>query len=375
MNTNKKVIIVGLYYHPEMPSRVEMVYSYFRQTYDTIIITSDFVHPTKKYDATEWKDCIKLHVPEYKTNFSIKRVLSHLNYARQINKCLKENKPNLIYICVPPNYSALRAARWARKHKIPSIIDIVDIWPNTNAPSNKLLRIAYKVWSSIKDKAVLAADKVILECSVYKNDIPNVGSTMIPLSKRVDKKPNYEKHDDIRIVYIGAFSTSYDFESLVDIAKEIKEKGRGISISLIGKGDEKNKVIRLLESAGIKTTDYGVIYDEEEKARILETCDFGYNGFKPGMIVGQSYKSLDYMGYGLALINSLQGDLRRIIESENCGLNFDATSRDKIAETIVGLSREEIEEMKRSSFEAYTKHFSWEVYMESMNNVMKGFTI
>lgn len=198
---------------------------------------------------------------------------------------------------------------------------------------------------------------------------------MIPLCKKADAVPQYIIHEGIRIVYLGAFSTSYDFDSLIYLAKKIKERGSDVTVVLIGKGNEKDRVITLLDKNEIKTEDYGIVYDENEKKKILEVCDFGYNGFKPGMAVGQSYKSLDYMSSGLALINSLQGDLKMIIENENCGFNFDLENRSLIVEKIARLSKEEIKQIKNNSFLAFRRHFSWDSYVEKMDEIMKGVSI
>jgi len=373
--SKKKIAIVGLFYHPEMPSRVKMLKDYFSTSYNPIILTADFVHPYKTYDYEEWDKCLKLHVPRYRTNFSISRIWSHIVYAWDIKKALSREQLGLVYVCVPPNYSALKAVTWAKRHNIPVIVDVVDLWPNINAPSNNLLKLAYKVWGSIRDKAVLRADKVLIECSLYKDDIPVSDSMMIPLCKKNDEIPHYAAHDGIRIAYLGAFSTSYDFDSLIYLAQRIKERGRRLTIVLIGKGNEKDKVVANLKENKIEFEDYGVVYDEFEKKKILESCDFGYNGFTPGMAVGQSYKSIDYMGCGLALINSLKGDLEEIVLTEKCGYNFDKTSRSEIAGTIARLSKDEIAVMKDNSFNAFEKYFSWRVYIENMDKVMKELNV
>lgn len=169
-----KIAIIGLFYHPDMPSRVQMLKEYYDIAYSPTIITADFVHPYKTYDHEEWDKCVKIHVPRYRTNFSIGRIWSHIVFALEIKSVLDKEKPDCIYVCVPPNYSALKVVKWAKKHGISVIVDIVDIWPNVNAPSNTVLKMAYKVWGSIRDKAVRNADKVVIECSLYKDDIPAV---------------------------------------------------------------------------------------------------------------------------------------------------------------------------------------------------------
>lgn len=365
----KRVAIIGLYYHPKMPSRVKMVWSYYRERFETRIITSDFVHPTKQYDKTDWKDCIKLHVPAYKTNISIQRILSHLSYALQINKQLKIFNPDLIYICVPPNYSALRAVRWARKHKIPSIIDIVDIWPNANIDRHSALYWFYSLWAGMRIDATRNADKVILECENYAQFVSVKNFKVIPLCKEAPHQIHIDQRSNqLSVGYLGAFSTSYDFNSLIQIVASISD--RLSNVILIGDGSEKEKVVKELEKIGVNYSDYGSVYNESMVAEILSNCDFGYNGFKEDMIVGQSFKSLDYMSIGLPVINSMKGDLWDNIESHNAGINFSSRNIKGVIDRLLTITRDEVEQMRSNTKKVFSEKYSWDVYRTLMDEIV-----
>ncbi|EMF47443.1 hypothetical protein B481_1031 [Planococcus halocryophilus Or1] len=76
-------------------------------------------------------------------------------------------------------------------------------------------------------------------------------------------------------------------------------------------------------------------------------CDFGFNGFKDETSVGLSYKSLDYMDYGLALINSTKEDTWNLINENQAGLNYFADDVDSLINNLVNLAPEDVLLMKK----------------------------
>lgn len=366
-----KILIVSLFYHPDMPSRTHMAYDYYCENYDAAILTADFVHPWKKHDKEPWSNCIKIHVPGYKTNMSLARIFSHFIYAVKIGKVLDKQKPDLVYICVPPNLSSLLAVRWAKRNHVKSIVDIIDIWPNINAPSNKIFALFYKAWIGIRDKAVEQANEIILECAIYKEHVKRANCTVIPLCREPAHILATDLHDALRILYLGAFSTSYDFQTLLRICTELT-KMRNVELYLIGDGAEKAAFLESLVCAKINYTDYGIVYDDSKKEEIMSRCDFGYNGFKEGIVIGQSYKSLDYLASGLAVINNLKGELAEMVDEYSCGFNFQSDSIEELIEKMRGMTIADVSLMKHNSQKLFKEKLSWSVYMNSMDSVMQG---
>lgn len=365
----KRAQIVGLFYHPDLPSRVQMVYDYLNEKFYTEIITSDFHHFEKKYNNNSWTNCKKIHVPSYGANFSPRRILSHIVYARRIRKVILSYEPDLLYVIVPPNFSAYRAVKIAKRHNIFVIVDIVDVWPNANAPQNFFTFYFYMIWNKLRDYAVKHADKVVLECANYSKHVEGRDYHIIPLSKKNPQNISSGTNDGkLRIAYLGAFSTSYDFDSLIKIAIALKEKP--CIVVLIGDGNEKPRVIKMIEEGGGVVEDHGTIYSEAEKNNILVQCDFGYNGFASEMIVGQSFKSLDYMSVGLPLLNTLKGELWQVVERHQAGLNFTPNSIDDMIDKMKMIAYDDIRRMKDNTKAAFKNYYGWERYESLMDNVI-----
>ena len=72
--------------------------------------------------------------PGYRKNIDPARILSHRKAAANLKRLLEQGcedgkNYDLIYAEIPPNDVALTAARYARKHHIPFVADVNDLWP------------------------------------------------------------------------------------------------------------------------------------------------------------------------------------------------------------------------------------------------------
>lgn len=113
-----------------------------------------------------------------------------------------------------------------------------------------------------------------------------------------------------------------DIDGIVNVIKEMKKRGFECELYAIGDGENKEKFRMAVEAAGCKANFYGVIYDEMEKIRILAHCDYAFNMMKSDVSVGLTTKSIDYLSYGLPLINNIKGDTWKLIEQYGMGINI-----------------------------------------------------
>ena len=98
--------------------------------YDVSIILSDFNHVTKEKFTEEIPNCTYIHVPPYKKNLSFARIKSHLFFGKQVAKFIEKEKPDLVYLLLPPNNTSKFCTQYKRKNpNTRLIIDIIDLWP------------------------------------------------------------------------------------------------------------------------------------------------------------------------------------------------------------------------------------------------------
>lgn len=370
----QRCIIVSNFYMNIPTSRPKLVYDYLSLKYSSTILTADFVHATKSFDRLVVEDVVKLRVPGYSENFSLGRILSHLIFGLKAAKYILLSKPSLVYICLPPNTVALITALIARVVRAKVIIDIIDIWPNYNKTSGRFSNFLYEIWGSFRTLACHLSDLVILECELYRSYTEQIKTKkilVIPLAKKESdyvEFRNFASIDCLNIGYLGAFSKSYDFASLIEILKLLKKKT--INVEIIGIGEYKKNFLLELKANNIPFTDYGVVYDEDKKKEILQKWHLGFNGVVDEAIVALSYKSIDYLSFGVPLLNNLKKDTWSLVNEFEIGFNYEADSYSKVASEIDNISFEDLINMKYRARFTFEKLFSWITFSKNMDSAL-----
>ncbi|MFM7521507.1 MAG: glycosyltransferase, partial [Planctomycetota bacterium] len=72
--------------------------------------------------------------------------------------------------------------------------------------------------------------------------------------------------------------------------------------------------------------------------KLLGGCDVGLVLVKPESLVAVPYKACDYAAAGLALVNSLPGELAELIETHDAGIQYAAGDGTSLANAIATLA-------------------------------------
>lgn len=370
----EKILIISAFYLENNTSRPYHIKLYFeKKGFKVKVITTNFNHSTKRKEKIHSSNVIQLNVPTYSKTFSFKRILSHMIFACKIKKYVKSEEYDLIYVAIPPNYSARLAVKISKKMGKFIITDVIDIWPQNSGkfPFSTLLNI----WTGMRNKAVIDSNIVLIETSGYKRFIDPIrnDSQLLYLTKTLDNLVNTEESfstglkESVIIGYLGNFSDSYDFRSLVEISKLLNKKYL-VKIIFIGDGYLKNRILKELEELSINYDDYGILFNEADKKSILKDCHFGYNAVNKNITVGLSYKSIDYLSYGLPLLNNLDFDTRKLVDLYNAGVNFDSV--EDAFKKIDSLSMYEYMLLRKGAQKLFEDCFSFSAFNDKMDEIL-----
>lgn len=375
----KKVLIVSCFTNMTENSRPYLAYKFFRNNHNVKVIYSEFSHTFKKYIKYENENFIPVKTLGYKWNISFSRILSHIIFALKIKGIIKKEKPDLIYVTIPPNAAAYSVIKIAGKNKkIKVIIDIVDIWPET-LPIPIVCKGYFNFfvgwfWKYLRNYALKRADYIVYQSNYFKQKLALKGDNVqvIHLTKIIKyyEKPIIEVTSEkaIKIAYLGSMNTITDFDTLLKVSKKIGVNH--IEIILIGDGERKDWLLSALKESNIKYTYFGKIFEEEKKKEILSKCDFGFNGYKSNTEVALSYKSIDYLSYGLPLINSAKKDTWDFVEKYKIGFNYNKNTVDQLIENLRTLNCKELEKMKKNAYQCFLENFTWDKYEVQMSDVL-----
>lgn len=368
----KKAVIITPFDNYSYQVRIKYIERYLSEKgYDVKVISSDFDHRNKTVYSAKRDNLELLHVPPYQKNLSYARINSHRVFAKRVLERLEELNPDLIYCSAPPNFLFKYTSKYKKKNTgVKLIYELGDLWPETlplQAKIKKLAAPALSVWAGIRNKNIGFADGIIYECEMFSDVVskvhPGVHSEVIYLSKEDYFKGHFELTDipidSLRFAYVGSINNIIDIDLIVEIMKQVNEK-RKAELVVIGGGESADRLFSLCDGAGVKYENYGITYDEEEKHRILSSCQFGLNIMKSSVAVGATMKSLEYFHEGLILINNIPADTERIVDRYHCGFNLKNTNIKGIIAKIISFSINDINESRMNSRRAYEALFETE---------------
>lgn len=375
----KKVVIVSYYFNQRDTDRSFAVLNYFTQAgFDVVLLCGNYDHNSKSYVNYGIDKVIQIPVMRYEKNISFQRKLSYLKFGFDVKKRLENMSFDIGYVVGPPNSTGFILYKTIKLKNALLVTDIYDLYPETipiSREKKKILKyLGFGFWSHMRDSVIKKADIFIGSCDYYFTDLglsKNRNNHMVPLCKgeAMLESPSQISNSQLRFVYLGAITGNYDFEGLVFLLSLIMKKNRNVHLDIIGEGGRREWLLEQLENKQIPYDFHGRIYDDQMKLKIMDQCQFGFNGFKEDAAIALSYKSMEYMANGLALINSCKEDTWKIVESENIGINYRINELNLCAETIVSLGAEQIFEMRKQSLRIYNERFAWHNFVNHMDNI------
>lgn len=375
---SKTVLIVSNFHEDAPISRSNMAFNYFEERgYNTKVLYSSFSHSLKKQRELSNEKFISLKTISYSSSLSINRIISYLIFTYKVFKFLGKNSFDIIYVNLPPNSIGL-SVLLRKKSYSKLIVDVIDLWPesipyNNNIITNSIIYILGIIPKMIRKKLLDVSDFCITESEYFLKELnlqKKNNSKVIYIKKFQTEPPIFEDlTENLSIIYLGNIGAIYDFESLFKIIKGI-EKKRKVELHILGLGPLSDWLFKHLKSLKINFHYHGASFDESFKKNIISKCWFGFNGYKQNTEVALSYKSVDYLSYGVPLLNSAKEDTDRIVDTKRIGYNFNPDSLELVVNKLSKICISDVIETKKKSYETFLNTFSGLSYMKDMDYVL-----
>ena len=344
--------------------------------YETTYITSNFDHTAKTVFACKVPGCVQLPARPYRKNLSADRILSHMEFARDVFRYLEkqEQQPDVLVVLLPPNFLAHYAVQYKKRHPhVKLIFEIFDLWPETfpGGRIKKLLAPIFGVWAAIRDRNLGKADYVVTECEMFRKKLGLTnGSCAIWLCAEaltLEKSQPKLREDALELCYLGAINNVISIPDICGLLKELTPH-RKVVLHIIGKGERQQEFIDEATAAGAEVVFHGAVYDEAKKLEIMNQCHFGLNIMKDSVCVGLTMKSVDYFRFGLPIINNIPGDTKDLVRERGIGVQLE----EGCAEKILTLSNEDCMAMRQNADILFRAAFEKSMVLGQYSTIMEN---
>lgn len=369
------------------------------KNYEIHLFTSDYIHLEKKYCDEEVKNkyAYKVHLIHeigYKKNISIKRAISHISFALNLRKKIKDlEKPDLIYCAYPMMTSAFFMENYVKKNKIPFILDIQDTWPesisagiNTDNYIVKILMYPFTLYANAiyrKADLIIGVSETYAErgrvkkCKSKEFISVYIGAEGNKFDNIVVKDLKKSKNE-IWITYIGTLSHSYDIMTAIKAFDLLKEN-LNIKLQILGEGPELENLKK--EAKNLKLLDKTIFFrgmlPYEEMISYLKNSDVALNAIKSSSLGTITNKFGDYVSAGLPILNCCSSqEVLNLIQSKKLGLNYISKNPESLKEKILEILKakeklgEYSENCKKFAKEKFDRKESYKIIFGKIKKIL-----
>ena len=335
--------------------------------HDVVWYTSKFSHHFKRnrehvYETGYDNFNIELiNSKKYTKNIGINRVLFEITFCINLYFRLKKVKHiDLIIAADPSQFVGFLARILAKKNKAKLILDLMDEWPElfektlSSGIKKVLIKPVVLYFKFLRKRNYQKADGVIALGKNYLNIASSISKKGTPKqliyngvdvkimnkwskdsSNDINNIVSNLNNDKIKCVYAGSLGmqgNNYDVEALLKAS--IYFKNKGVDFYIAGSGEGK----KYLENEIIKNSLKNVFIlgnlNAKKLARLYNFCDIGLALYGKGSNVDMPDKFYDYSSCGLAVISSLKGELKNVIEENNLGYYYEAGNHNQLNDKL-----------------------------------------
>lgn len=336
-----------------------------------------------------------IHEPGYTKKVSLDRLLSHNKFGANFKADIRGlEKPDVVYAAYPTMRASYEAGRYAKKNRIPFIVDVQDTWPESIAVAldTEKLTVRAAMWPFTKfaDRIYRMADLVFGVSETYarradvkgtkcREFIPVYIGTDLEKFDAVDigQFEMKKEEGEIWVTYVGSLSHSYDVATAVRAFAELKDRG-GIRLNVVGSGPDEEKLILLAKELGVygENVFFHGLVDYQKVVAFLKESDIALNaltGKSKGTITN---KLGDYVSAGLPILNScVEKEVTDLIEGRRLGINYTPGDAASLKDALLAMlgDREAMNEFGANSREFAEKQFdrkeSYKVIVDKIRSI------
>ncbi len=270
------------------------------------------------------------------------RIKAFFSFALAATRKAIELNGDIIFATSTPLTIAIPGVYAARKHKVPLVFEVRDLWPEMpiamNALKNPVIRKAalqLERWAYRNSDAVVALSPGMKE-GIVRTGYPTSRVAVIPNSSdnfefRFDSEASSRFRakrdwlgDKPLLVYTGTFGKVNGLTFMVELAKALLNIGSQVQILLVGDGAERVKVINDAKMAGVYNVNLHVESElpKKEIPELLSAATMASSLFidLPEMRANSANKFFDALAAGKPILLNYGGWMHDLVNKFDCGL-------------------------------------------------------
>jgi len=309
------------------------------------------------------------------------RSISFLKYVWKAGTLTgKLKKFDVCYAISVPLTVGITAMWLKRKHKIPFLFEVGDLWPDAPIQMGFIKNYLFtEILYSLERKIYRSAKAVValspaIQTAVEKK-VPGKKVHLIPNMADCDfyrpeeKNPLLEKKYQVKekfvVSYIGALGIANGLDYILECARASQKAALDIHFFICGDGAMLDHLTHTHNQLALKNLTILPFQDRAGVKELMNVTDAAFVCYKLVSILetGSPNKFFDALAGGKLVITNFSGWIREEIEREGCGVSSDSFQPTDFVEKITPFlnDRNKLKEAQRAARALGEKKYSREV--------------
>ncbi len=286
-----------------------------------------------------------------------RRAANWLSFAREVIRTRSgARRPDVVIGSSPTLLAALAASRLAAAWKIPFVLEVRDLWPESLLAAGGGKGLAYTAFAQIAKQLYARATKILVLARGVRDHLAAAGidaSKIVYIPNGIDVAgfTVAQRHRDSRLqlIYAGAHGPANGLEAVLGAAELLRDR-REIEFILVGDGPSKASLCADAEARNLENVRFLTPVPKREMPELLKQAGAGLMVLRDAPLFSYGVspnKLFDYFGAGLPVVCNVPGDVERMVHAAGAGEQARDSSATALAEAIVRLAARSAEERRR----------------------------
>ena len=273
-----------------------------------------------------------------------RRAWNWLSFGRSLSRWIDgEDRPDIIVGSTPHLFAALAAWRAARRHHVPFVLEVRDLWPESLAVGGGRRGLSYWLLHVLARFLYRMADRIVVLAPGVGDFLVRAGIApsrivLAPNGVDVAAYPELARppRAELRLAYAGAHGPANGLDAVLDAAVLLRDDPR-VAFELVGDGPSKPALVEWARSRGLDNVRFRDPISKREMPAFLAESDAGLMVLKdvPLFAFGVSPNKLfDYWGASLPVVCNVPGDVADMVRQSAAGVQARDASGEALADAI-----------------------------------------
>lgn len=279
-----------------------------------------------------------------------RRARNWISFSRSLARWSPNgSRPDIIIGSSPHLFAALAALRMARRLRVPFVLEVRDLWPESIVAAGGRRGAAYHALGSLAKYLYARADRIIVLARGTGDHLVGLGvdhRRIVYVPNGADPVPNAPRQSPspdsapFTLVYAGAHGPANGLDTVLDAAALLRD--HPVKLLLVGDGPSKTALQERAARDQLPNVEFRDPVPKTAMPALLASANAGLMVLRdaPLFAFGVSPNKLfDYLAAGLPVVCNVPGDVAAMLRDASAGEQAADASPRALADAILRLAQ------------------------------------